>query len=195
MKPTRRPCSVDRCVLAESGDYALDGPANAGRRLPLMSAVESTPREQREGSASECTKGRSACHGYELRCIAFHRSRPPFQLVSDAGHSAFDSCDSRSKPSVSFSELRRLERVKEITFTVTRTFQPPQEFFTRISELSRTPLQALLGFACNADTSSADEPARPSTRARPATLPAKGVRPVTSCSSMSALPVPATRCG
>lgn len=98
MKSARRHCSVDRCVLAESSDYALDGPANAGRRLPLMSAVESTPREQREGSASECTKGRSARHGYELHCIVFHRSRPPFQLVSDAGHWAFDSCDSRSKP-------------------------------------------------------------------------------------------------
>lgn len=82
----------------EPSDYALEGRAIAVRRLLLMSAVESTPREQREGSVSECTKGRSACRGYELRCIVFHRSRPPFQLVSLADHSASDSCDSRSKP-------------------------------------------------------------------------------------------------
>lgn len=86
------PCTPDAKTTSEQGqcghcpvtgyaptvryERAPGGSTPAPRRLPSMSAVESTPRKQREGSASECTKGRSACRGYELRCIVCHRSRP-----------------------------------------------------------------------------------------------------------------------
>lgn len=67
--------ATSRTLSAIRGSEAR-GPVSADPPSRLMRGADSTTVEQRETPASERTKGRSACRGYERHCIVIHASRP-----------------------------------------------------------------------------------------------------------------------